>query len=898
MFLHLLFAQEREKRARLGDAYEEPAPSGIPGWHLGVPSWAEGMPGKPGKAAFKAARRKTALCRDWLAARGLAAPAVPGSDRNGNGGVISASAAMIAGGASASASAAASAAAAGGSGHRGGGGSGRSGRGPPAGAPRWWGCPRGPRCEFAHGDEELRSEARLEAAAACRDAAMEAARASLEKYTAGLYLYRTADDDDGRPHDDHHHHHDGAGGRGGSGAAGGEGGFMGAGRSMLATVMQGLSAQAAAAGGAGAAAGGVKRKPAASVSSSGSGTSASVGDKRSRTTAGLSLSGDAPRGLAESSASAAASASVDRADEEDAAASVHVPAVLDGLSVCLAGFSGHGWLVSTTEPSAAGASATAAGVDVAYLEHGVTPLCAAPASAADGAAPHSGDDSPAAAPVPAPPAGVAPIAEATGRGDFGTAFAAGVACVPPPPLPFPPTEAGVAASTSITASGASVRQYYYEVELLSSGVMQVGWVDGFFLARAAVPAAGLPASVARAAAVRAAAAGAASAAGRRAAARSSSGAASAGAGADADGGASGGSGVGDDGHSWAFDGCRGLKWHAGGGIGPQPYPLATPAQIARAQAQAQVEAEADAGAEGGSGGAADATSAAPAGAGAAVSMPRTALSGSWQEGDVIGCLLSLSTSWHGGDPGAGAVTVTARFSFTLNGADLGTAFESTMAGVHAAALTPSSMAGSDSSASAVAVATGLPPSCLFVPALSMEAGEVARINLGAAGFAYAHTTRTAHNTESVGEQQRASAVSVALMPIESLIQAQEEAGGAAAGDAASKGVTHAASFIGAVPVYASSLPLDAAEAAAVALLSKRPRLAAAGPVDSAGTVAELAAAGVSLDALRDALAARGLKTGGSWAERAERLVSVRGLRAAEVPPKLRGAGFPGPAMLI
>src|SRR3546814_11847874 len=34
----------------------------------------------------------------------------------------------------------------------------RQRRTPPAGAPPHWGCPRGPRCEFAHGEAELRGK--------------------------------------------------------------------------------------------------------------------------------------------------------------------------------------------------------------------------------------------------------------------------------------------------------------------------------------------------------------------------------------------------------------------------------------------------------------------------------------------------------------------------------------------------------------------------------------------------------------------------------------------------------------------------------------------------------------------------------------------------------------------
>jgi hypothetical protein len=35
-----------------------------------------------------------------------------------------------------------------------------NGRGAPEGAPIHWGCPRGRRCAFAHGEDELKGEAR------------------------------------------------------------------------------------------------------------------------------------------------------------------------------------------------------------------------------------------------------------------------------------------------------------------------------------------------------------------------------------------------------------------------------------------------------------------------------------------------------------------------------------------------------------------------------------------------------------------------------------------------------------------------------------------------------------------------------------------------------------------
>jgi Silencing defective 2 N-terminal ubiquitin domain len=80
---------------------EEATPSGIELWYLGTPSWADGIKTDYRKKFMKP-RRKTKMCMDWIRAR---------KDRKA-----------------------------------------------PEGAPASWGCPRGRRCEFAHGDEELRGE--------------------------------------------------------------------------------------------------------------------------------------------------------------------------------------------------------------------------------------------------------------------------------------------------------------------------------------------------------------------------------------------------------------------------------------------------------------------------------------------------------------------------------------------------------------------------------------------------------------------------------------------------------------------------------------------------------------------------------------------------------------------
>uniref|UniRef100_M4BHB1 C3H1-type domain-containing protein n=1 Tax=Hyaloperonospora arabidopsidis (strain Emoy2) TaxID=559515 RepID=M4BHB1_HYAAE len=90
---------EREKKqVDERELMDEETRSGIPGWYLATPSWAEGV-----KKSHMKRRRNTVLCKSWLKAR-------------------------------------------------------EGGRRAPSGAPRWWGCPRGRDCDFAHGQEELRGE--------------------------------------------------------------------------------------------------------------------------------------------------------------------------------------------------------------------------------------------------------------------------------------------------------------------------------------------------------------------------------------------------------------------------------------------------------------------------------------------------------------------------------------------------------------------------------------------------------------------------------------------------------------------------------------------------------------------------------------------------------------------
>ncbi|GLE10393.1 hypothetical protein PINS_up022494 [Pythium insidiosum] len=62
----------REQRAKAGitaqEVMDEETPSGIPGWYLAVPSWAEGI-----KKSYMKRRRNTTLCRHWVQARSDAA---------------------------------------------------------------------------------------------------------------------------------------------------------------------------------------------------------------------------------------------------------------------------------------------------------------------------------------------------------------------------------------------------------------------------------------------------------------------------------------------------------------------------------------------------------------------------------------------------------------------------------------------------------------------------------------------------------------------------------------------------------------------------------------------------------------------------------------------------------
>ena len=91
-------AEQKKSGGVVGPSSDETTVSGIEGWYLNAPSWAEGL-----KRATRKSRKKTQMCTLWLDAR-------------------------------------------------------KDGCHVPAKAPVWWGCPRGRNCDFAHGESEIQNQ--------------------------------------------------------------------------------------------------------------------------------------------------------------------------------------------------------------------------------------------------------------------------------------------------------------------------------------------------------------------------------------------------------------------------------------------------------------------------------------------------------------------------------------------------------------------------------------------------------------------------------------------------------------------------------------------------------------------------------------------------------------------
>lgn len=200
----------------------------------------------------------------------------------------------------------------------------------------------------------------------------------------------------------------------------------------------------------------------------------------------------------------------------------------------------------------------------------------------------------------------------------------------------------------------------------------------------------------------------------------------------------------------------------------------------------------------------------------------------WKAGDVVGCLA---------DSSEGSLT------FYLNGKSLGAAFS-----------------GID-----FAEAGGI------YPAMSLERGESARVNIGNARFRFP--------------------VPDGARPV---VEARAEGAPAVEGDDDVAAGTVGGGAGGGAPAGAASGGSDADGAAAPAaaappspIAPPAPRLPPTPSIDLEKLSSEQELRELGVDALKTELAARRLKVGGSLDQRAARLWAVRGLKPDEIPAKLR-----------
>ena len=223
--------------------------------------------------------------------------------------------------------------------------------------------------------------------------------------------------------------------------------------------------------------------------------------------------------------------------------------------------------------------------------------------------------------------------------------------------------------------------------------------------------------------------------------------------------------------------------------------------------------------------------------------------GPWAAGDVISCLLTLCNGRM-------------KLAYAVNGESLGEAFD-----------------------------LAVPADAQFFPAFSLEDGETLVLNTGQAPFLYP----PAANVQSVR-----AAVGFFPAPLEGLVRA---AAGAGAGTVTGTGtVTGSVTVTGGV----SGLGPDSGmESGLGAASDEPPHLAPAAAAAAAPPLidpsqfhavelesaefesVERVEAQLGLAWLKVELQRRGLKSGGTLRERAERLFSVRGLREEQIPAALR-----------
>jgi hypothetical protein len=301
------------------------------------------------------------------------------------------------------------------------------------------------------------------------------------------------------------------------------------------------------------------------------------------------------------------------------------------------------------------------------------------------------------------------------------------------------------------------RCYYYEVELVTDGVIQLGWADASRFPPSATSGSGL--------------------------------------------GLQDGDGVGDVAGSWAYDGAKGVKWDGD----------AAAATAAAAEAKEETHEQAYGELNTGDG---------------------------WQEGDVVGCAITFTHEKERGrgkaaSTAAGAASVS--IEYYVNGSSLGKAFEF--------------KCGHDA---------------VFYPAISMEAGEIIRINVGKRGFAYGPAVAA----DSGGGRRAHSAASPSFVAI---YEARVTKGVVAVEPATSAAPKRPATQLAtsqtpAVPISERTPDSAVAENAAAEPIAAPPqpqRPSFKGPIDldAVSTPADLTELGVDMDLLKAELTDRGLKAG-------------------------------------
>ena len=559
---------------------EQETATGIDLWFIGTPSWADGIKVDKRKRFMKP-RIKTSLCLDWLRAR--------------------------------------------------------EGRVAPDGAPPHWGCPRGRRCDFAHGEEELRGEMLQRWQSQQKDQKREEQEKKKDDYIGVLY----------RSNKDENELND--------------------------LVLSGLKAASKT---------GKKEKEISSIL------------KRPRKT---SVSTEKDEKAQE----------VDRTDEEEE---------LDWLQ-----------LQEDISTSAVDSAAeTSAANNNSGMESAIEDQKEAVAE--------SVIDNDAFLEIASGQFIITSSGEVTSLCKFGSVVAKDYS-----KLPFHVVHASSRSSES-NSSDVIQCSSFYEVELVTCGLMQIGWARKSKFV----------------------------------------------------GSVSGGDGVGDDAHSWAFDGYRWRCWHYGQDAPYGRVPLQEGDHHEKSEPQQQQVEE------------------------------------PWEEGSIIGCAVqytatakkkSGSSSGSSSNESSDADDVDkvdCCISFSCNGVSFGPAFRFTLRRSKEEAAMP-----------------GI-SWALLSPALSLEKDEKVRVNLGQTPYRYSTAEHDHHRTSSVGPD---TALDAKKDEIEKEQEKEEDLS-----------------------------PIDL----------EGDLYASAGQLEALG-----------LRRLQFELQRRGLKSGGTLAERAQRLLSVRGVPPEKVPKNLK-----------